>query len=105
MKKADTISTDLKAKGYNVVWNEETEDRIAVGIDFIGSKELPWVRAFHLDKEASDAPAFIHEIEEWKKDVRKHLSFGVASPTVRAVIAHYGLPRTERAIAPHDNLR
>lgn len=105
MKKADTIASALKAKGYNVVWNEQTEDRIAVGVAFIGSRELPWVRAFHLDADACDPPAFIREIEDWKKDIRKHLTFGVASPTVRAVIAHYGLPRTERAIAPNDNLR
>lgn len=100
MKKSDIIATALKAKGYNVVWTEETEDRIAIGIDFIGIKELPWIRAFHLEK-AADPNAFVLDIEAWKKDVRDHMAFGVASPTVRSVIAHYGMARTKKALAAH----
>lgn len=98
MNKANTIAAGLKAKGYNVVWAEETADQIAVAIDFVKNREMPWIRAFHLDNVASDVPAFMREIEEWKTDVRKHLSFGVASDTVRSVITHYGLDRTEKAM-------
>lgn len=97
--KADVLSTALRTRGYNVVWAEETEDRLAVGIDFINDARLPWIKAFHLDKEGSDVPAFIREIEDWKKDLRQQLSFGVASDTVRAVISHYGMERLEQAVA------
>jgi len=98
LNKANTIAAGLRSKGYNVVWAEETADQVALAIDFIGNRELPWVRAFHLDAAGCDVPAFMAEIEAWKEDVRKHLSFGVASPTVRAVIAHYGIKRAKQAV-------
>lgn len=98
MNKANTIAAGLKAKGYNVVWAEETADQVALAIDFIGNKELPWVRAFHLDSAGCDVPTFVAEVEDWKKSVRKGLHLSMASPTVQAVVAHYGLEETYHAL-------
>lgn len=98
MNKANQIAAGLKAKGYHVQWAEETDDRVALAIDFIGNKELPWLRAFHLDAAGCDVGTFMAEIEAWKEDVRKHLSFGVASPVVQQVIGHYGIKRTKQAV-------
>lgn len=64
MNKGDQIATALRAKGYNVVWRESTDDQIVVAIDFIKNPETPWVRAFHLDSAGSDVAAFVREIEE-----------------------------------------
>jgi hypothetical protein len=96
--KASQIAAGLKAKGYAVQWSQETPDQIVVSIDFIQNPELPWLRAFHLDAAGCDVETFVAEIEAWKEDVRKHLSFGVASPVVQQVIAHYGIKRTKQAI-------
>lgn len=96
--KANRIAAGLKAKGYAVQWAEEKPDQIDLSVDFIGNKELPWLRAFHLDAAGCDVDTFVAEIEAWKEDVRKHLSFGVASPVVQQVIAHYGIKRTKRAV-------
>lgn len=96
--KANQIAAGLKALGYQVVWAHQTDDQIALSIDFIGNKELPWLRAFHLDAAGCDVGTFVAEIESWKEDVRKHLSFGVASPVVQQVIGHYGIKRTKQAV-------
>lgn len=98
MNKADLIAAALKAKGYNVVWREETDAQVVVGIDFVNNKETPWIRAFHLDKEAGDVLAFIREIEDWKKGVRMDMHLNTPSATVQSVIQHYGLARTYQAL-------
>lgn len=94
----DAICTELRRRGYDVQWKETTDDKLVIAIDFIKNRELPWIKAFALDKAAADPKAFINEIEGWKRDVRGGLACSMASPTVRAVIAHYGMPRTQKAL-------
>lgn len=92
------IAQELRNRGYNVEWQQATDDHIVIGIDFIGNKETPWMKAFSLDAPVSSANLFQAMIEGWKADVRKDHFLNQSSETVIAVIGQYGVKAFQSAM-------
>lgn len=94
----DAICSELRRRGYYVVWKETTDDQLVIAIDFMRNPETPWVRAFHLDKAVCDPNMFEGAINAWKAEVRRNHYLGLDSEVVRSVTARFGVKRFESAM-------
>lgn len=97
-QKAVEIADAMKARGYNVLWREGTEDYVTIGFDLIGNPELPWCRAFNVEAIHATPELFEGQINDWKRGVQASISAGEVSDTLHSVIAHYGAERVSKAL-------
>jgi len=91
--KAHSIANQLRAWCYTVLWVESTDDQIVICFDFMDNAEMPWQRAFAIDAVHASPQQFVAAINDWKKDIKARIASSDVSPTVHAVIMHYGAKR------------
>lgn len=89
-ERLESLCRELVRRGWWVTAAENCPETVIIGFNFMPGRAPAWLKAFELAHEDATVEGVEAAVEAWKETVRHRLENGIASETVRRMLAEHG---------------